>query len=198
MDSGDLPVINVAEKADERRVIDTLVLAFSADPVARWFYPDASEYLNYYPEFIKRYGGRAFENGTAYYVEDFSAAALWLPPDVHPDEEGLIALLEDTLPRERRERAWPVFEKIDSYLPSEPFWHLPHIGVDPAKQRRGAGSALLKHSLDQIDQDGAVAYLESSNPENTSLYVRYRFKTLGTVHDETIPPISPMVREAIT
>lgn len=195
MEIGESPTIAVAEEADERRVIDTLVLAFGADPLARWFYPTASDYLNYYPEFIRRYGGRAFDHGTAYYVDDFSAVALWLPPDVHPDEEALVALLEETLSEERQKQAWSVFEKIDSYLPSEPFWHLPHIGVDPTKRRRGVGSALMRHVLDRIDREGDLAYLESTNPENNSLYARYGFELLGTTHGDTMPPISPMLRK---
>lgn len=192
------PEIETASKADERKIIDTLTLAFSSDPVMRWFYPSAHDYLQHFPEFVRRYGGEAFDHGTAYSVQDFSAAALWLPPDVHPDEEALGEFFQNTLSAERQEQAWSVLEQLESYHPDDPFWHLPAIGADPTQQRRGFGSALMKHGLVACDRDGDLAYLESSNPENISLYVRHGFEILGTIHGDTMPPLIPMLREPRT
>lgn len=191
----ELPDVKTATRAQEQQLIDTLVLAFSSDPVIRWFYPNPHDYLQSFPEFVRSYGGKAFDQKTAYYVQNFSAASLWLPPDITPDEEAMVATLESTLSEERQEQAWSVLEQLDSYHPSEPCWHLPLIGVDPTRQRRGAGSALLKYTLDRCDEEDALAYLESSNPENISLYVRHGFKILGTIHGETMPPLIPMLRE---
>ena len=39
------------------------------------------------------------------------------------------------------------------------------IGVDPAKQGNGYGSALMKHALAQCDAEGKLAYLESVEPK---------------------------------
>lgn len=189
------PAVKIATRAQEQQLIDTLVLAFSADPVIRWFYPDPHDFLQSFPEFARSYGGKAFDHETAYYVRDFSAASLWLPPEITPDQEAMVAVLGNTLSDERQEQAWSVLEQLDNYHPSEPCWHLPLIGVDPTRQRRGAGSALLKHTLDRCDEEGALAYLESSNPENISLYVRHGFEILGTIHGETMPPLIPMLRE---
>ncbi len=33
-------MINTSTKADEARVIDTIVLGFSADPILRWAFPE--------------------------------------------------------------------------------------------------------------------------------------------------------------
>ncbi len=41
-----------------------------------------------------------------------------------------------------------MFEQMDALHPQEPHWHLPLIGVDPAHQGKGIGSALLSHILD--------------------------------------------------
>ena len=64
---------------------------------------------------------------------------------------------------------------------SEPHWYLPMIGVDPAKQGNGYGSALLKHALERCDGEGKLAYLESSSPKSVPLYQRHGFQLVGTI-----------------
>ena len=59
-------------------------------------------------------------------------------------------------------------------------WYLPLIGVDPFHQRKGYGSALLRHVLRLCDRDGTPAYLESTNPANVPLYERHGFRVLAT------------------
>lgn len=195
MAASETPEVETATKADEQELIDTLVLAFSSDPIMRWFYPNPHDYLEYFPELLEGIGGKAFDHDTAYHVHDFSAAALWLPPGVEYDEEALVALFENTLSGERQEQAWSVLEQLDGYHPGEPYWYLPAIGVDPTQQGRGSGSRLMKHALRACDEEGTVAYLESSNPDNISLYVRHGFEILGTIHGDTMPPLIPMIRD---
>jgi len=67
-----------------------------------------------------------------------------LPPGVHPDAERLAALTEEHAPKERQPDMDRVFAQMGTYHPSEPCWYLPLIGVDPACQGRGYGSALLR------------------------------------------------------
>jgi hypothetical protein len=45
-----------------------VVLAFSTDPVVRWGYPDPHQYLMYFPDIVRAFAGKAFEQQTAYYV----------------------------------------------------------------------------------------------------------------------------------
>jgi hypothetical protein len=54
---------------------------------------DPQKYLSHFSSFARAFGGRAFANKSAYYVGNYSGAALWLPPNVHPDVDQLIALL---------------------------------------------------------------------------------------------------------
>ena len=83
----------------------------------------------------------------------------------------------------------------DSYHPKEPHWYLPLIGVEAIHQGHGYGSALMEHALVPCDQDQTLAYLESSNPRNISLYQRHGFEILGTIQVGTSPPLFPMVRK---
>ncbi len=93
-----MPLVQVGTASDEPQTIDVMVLAFSSDPVVRWFYPDAHQYLTNFPAFVRGFGGRAFDKGTAYNVDGFMGAALWLPPDVHPDEDAVVELIQRTVP----------------------------------------------------------------------------------------------------
>ncbi len=83
---------------------------------------------------------------------------------------------------------------MGSYHPSEPHWYLPLIGVDPTREAKGYGSALLKHALAQCDDEKQLAYLESSKPSNLPLYERHGFEILGTIQVRSSPPIWPMAR----
>ena len=187
--------INTVTPSEVDRAIDGIVLSFCADPLFRYVYPDAGGYLRYSPEVVKAFCGGAFEHGTAFYVEDFLGAALWLPPDVHPDENAMGELLQKTIPEQIQEDFFALFEQMGSYHPDEPHWYLPLIGVDPAQQNKGYGSALLKRSLVECDRGNKLAYLESTNPRNIPLYERHGFEVLGTLQVGTSPPVSPMLRK---
>jgi len=184
-----------ATASDEMAVVDVVTLAFGTDPVARWLYPSPHQYLTNMPPFVRAYGGRAFVHGSAYYVQGYTGAALWLPPDVHPDEDELLPLIRHTVSKREQEDLFALFEQMESYHPKEPHWYLPLIGVDPIHQGQGYGSALMQHALLSCDRDQMMAYLESSNPRNITLYKRHGFDLLGNVQVGTSPPVFPMLRK---
>jgi ribosomal protein S18 acetylase RimI-like enzyme len=190
------PIIKTAATAsDEASIIDVLVRANWEDPAARWVWPDSQQFLMHFPSFVRAFGGKAFTHGSAYYVDGYTGAALWLPPDVHPDEDMLIALLQRTVSEQIQKDFFPVLEQMGRYHPSEPHWYLPLMGVDPSQQGKGFGSALLHHTLMQFDRDNKLAYLESSNPRNIPLYKRHGFELLGSIQIGTSPSIAPMLRK---
>ncbi len=181
---------------DAERAVAVIVLAFGADPAARWSYPDPQQYLTHFPAIVHAFGGNAFARGTAHYVGGFAGAALWLPPGIRPDEAALEAVVRRSVAADLQSEVFAVFEQMARYHPREPHWFLPLIGVDPAQQGQGYGSALLQHALLQCDRDRVPAYLESSNPANIPLYERHGFKVLGTIRAGSSPPIVPMLRTA--
>ena len=186
--------IRVAGSSDRERAIDAIVLAFSADPIARWSWPDPHVYLRTFPAFVQAFGGRAIGDGTAYIAEPCAGAALWLAPGVEPDDERMMALLQDTVAPAKLQDVHALLEQMAGYHPKEPHWYLPLMGVDPALQGTGHGAALLRHALGVCDADGRPAYLESTNPKNVPLYQRHGFELLGTIEAGTSPPLFPMVR----
>jgi ribosomal protein S18 acetylase RimI-like enzyme len=188
--------VRTMTSTDQAQAIDTVLLAFAADPVARWTWPHPHQYVSSMPSQIRAFGGNAFTHGGAYCTDEYAGAALWLPPGVHPDEETLDEIMETTVSASIRGDARAVFEQMATYHPEGPHWYLPLIGVDPAHQGKGHGDALMTYALQRCDRDHAPAYLESTNPRNTSLYRRHGFEALGTIQVGSSPPLVPMLRPA--
>jgi ribosomal protein S18 acetylase RimI-like enzyme len=187
--------VKTATVSDRDRAVAAVVLGFAADPVARWSYPAPHDYLMWFPRIVSLLGGRAFEHGTAYYIDNFRGAALWLPPEVEPEAEEMMALLERTVGEQRLEELFSLLEQMGNFHPAEPHWYLPLIGVDPTQQGNGRGSALMAHALIRCDREQRLAYLESTNPRNVRLYQRHGFEVLGTIQGGSFPPVTPMLRK---
>ncbi len=182
--------------ADEGAAIATIVLAFAADPIARWTWPRSREYLAGIPEFVRAFAGKAFTSGSAWCTDGCAGAALWLPPGLSPDEEKLDEPMEATVAPSVRGDIAAAFGEMANYHPREPHWYLPLIGVDPAYQGKGHGHALMAHALTRCDRERMPAYLESTNPRNMSLYLRHGFEPLGTIRIGSSPPLVPMLRRS--
>lgn len=186
--------VRVAGDQDQETVIGVITLAFATDPMARWAYPDLATYLTVMPQVAAAFGGNGFPHGAAHVIQGGMGAAMWLPPGVDPDADRLSALTEAHAPRERIGDMMQVFEQMDRYHPTYPCWYLPLIGVDPAFQGRGCGSALLRYALERCDREHMPAYLESSNPRNVTLYLRHGFEIIGTIQAGSSPTLVPMLR----
>jgi ribosomal protein S18 acetylase RimI-like enzyme len=186
--------MTVASASDEASTIDLLLRAFSSDPVAQWIWPDSQQYQMYFPSFVRAFGGKAFTHASAYYVDGYAAVALWLPPDVLPDDDMLSSIFQRSVSEQSQKDVIAVFDQMSRYHPNEPHWHLSLMGVDPLKQSKGFGSALMQHALVQCDRDNKLAYLESSSPRSVPFYKRHGFEVLGTIQRRGSPPIFPMLR----
>jgi ribosomal protein S18 acetylase RimI-like enzyme len=186
--------VETAAAAEEAAVLAILTLAFSNDPATRWTWPDPKAYLEAFPHFAKAFGGAAFGLGSAHRIGS-AGAALWLPPGASPDEAALGALMESTADPQTAVDGPQVMQQMASYHPHGPHWYLPLIGIDPAHQGKGLGSALMKHVTDICDRDSVLAYLESSNLKNIALYERHGFEVLGAIQAGSSPVITPMLRK---
>ena len=189
------PAVRSMTSADKAAAVDTVVVAFASDPVSRWNWPHAQQYLACMPRLVFAFGGRAFDRGSAYCTDAYAGVALWLPPGVHPEEERLAELVETTVSASIRHEVFSVFEQMAKYHPADPHWYLPLIGVDPAHRGKGLGDALMTYALQRADRDHVAAYLESTNPRNISLYRRHGFDVLGTIQAGSSPPLVPMLRQ---
>ena len=76
-------------------------------------------------------------------------------------------------------RGFALGEKLAEHHPRLPHAHLVFLGVAPAAQGRGVGSAILKSMLAPLDAKGVTAFLEATTPRNVALYQRHGFKVSG-------------------
>ncbi|MEA5449580.1 GNAT family N-acetyltransferase [Leptolyngbya sp. CCNP1308] len=186
--------IHLATHADQKWLTAALVLAFVDDPIMRWMYPDTHQYLTHFPAFVKAFGGRAFEQQTAYAVNGYAGAAFWLPPGIEVDEQPLIDLFQHSVFEAQQADLFALLEQMGHYHPLQPHWYLSLLAVEPAHQRQGHGSALMQPILAQCDRDQLPAYVESSKPDNIPFYQRHGFELLGTIQAGGSPPLFPMLR----
>ena len=117
----------------------------------------------------------------------FEAVALWLAPG---RDIGLGAALRSrfasvrlvaTVPFRDGRRMMAVLGRFDrrrKELMPQPHWYLMALGTDPAYQRRGFGSQLVRHGLLRADRDGVPVYLEAETEINAPFYERLGFETL--------------------
>ena len=189
-----MPTIAIARPEDKPRLLQTIILGFAADPMARWASPDPALYLDRRDEFFDAMGGAAFAHGTAFVADEGAAVALWLPPGVEPDGERMAAIMAEQTPEHRQPEMDELFARMEEYHLEEPHWYLPLIAADPARQGEGLGTALMAAACRRIDADGRPAYLESSNPRNIPLYERFGFERIGEIRTETSPVLTPMAR----
>ena len=112
-----------------------------------------------------------------------------------PQRPTRARVLRETAKPEHLDDLLATFEKMGEWHPEEPHWYLPIIGVEPNAQGKGLGAALMRHAVARCDQERALAYLESSNPRNISLYLRHGFEVMGEIRVGAAPLVTPMPRQ---
>jgi GNAT superfamily N-acetyltransferase len=187
--------VRIATKSEEDSILAVLTLAFSADPGVRWYFPAPPTFYTYFPEFSRAYGGKAFDHEAAYYVGEYVGAALWLPPEVEPDTDEIVGVMQAALSEDKLMLLDEFIERVEKSHPSEPFWELTVLGVDPIQQRNGYGNPLMEPVLEECDHKGTPAFLISSNIQNLSFYLRHGFEIVDTIQLPTMPPFFPMRRK---
>jgi ribosomal protein S18 acetylase RimI-like enzyme len=112
-------------------------------------------------------------------------AALWLGPGQHAYDFPAWRL-PLVLPRllavagfSGGKRGLDLADKLAGSYPGGPHAHLAYLGVSPATQGQGVGSALLKHTLAPLDAAGTPALLEATLARNVTLYERHGFEVVS-------------------
>jgi ribosomal protein S18 acetylase RimI-like enzyme len=141
-------------------------------------------------------------HGEVHVSAGIEGACCWLPPGV-----GL-----PTFAREVRSGmlglplgfGWAGFQRLVDFdhvqrrlheqYAQGPHWFLATIGVDPAHQGRGIGSALMAPVLTRADQERMPCYLETHTLGNVRLYERHGFRVMEHLENPTSVPLWAMLR----
>jgi ribosomal protein S18 acetylase RimI-like enzyme len=194
------PVVEIrtASIHDVARIAAALGRAFFDDPVFVWAFPDADRRVEVLPGLFTIFSTALQRHGHVYRTADGTAAALWVPPGVAPvgddEAEAFGAALAEICGPDA-DRSMAIGALLDENHPREPVWYLNFLGVEPAGQGRGVGSALLEHVLVRADRNAATAYLEATSMRNRRLYERHGFEARGELRVPGGPPLWPMWRE---
>lgn len=192
--------VHLASRDEIPDVAAVLARAFFEDRIYQWMVPDESQRRRSTERFYAIFAEAVWPHESVYIATDAAGAALWIPPGhdiiASDDAEDFGRRLVETAgDNDAATRMAALLEALDAHHPSEPCWHLLFIGVDPARQGSGVGSAMLEAALRRVDTDRCSAYLEASCPENERLYERHGFVTTGEIVVLDAPSLYPMWRE---
>jgi hypothetical protein len=101
-------------QSEQERVFATVVLAFAADPVERWMYPEPQQYLSSFPKFLAAFGGQAFAERAVWRLGEYSAVAVWLPPGAEADGDAITATLAATVAADKHGDVFAVLGQMDA------------------------------------------------------------------------------------
>jgi len=175
-----------ATAADLPEVAQTLSDAFAVDPHLDWFMrPDARRAAARHEFFRMLIGGEGFPKGRIDRPAGGGAAAVWMPFEwlgptpILAELRGLPAMLRATgLARFGRLAA--IRTDMDKHHPMDRrHAYLWFLGVAPAAQGRGVGSALLRAANARLDAEGLPAYLETGTTRNVALYERHGYRVIS-------------------
>jgi ribosomal protein S18 acetylase RimI-like enzyme len=162
-----------------------LARAFADDPFFTHVLSDPVERERLLPPFMAAWTRYGLLFGEVYVTAGpVEASAIWLPPDAvirspeRREQAGLTAVL-NAFSAEARARFDAIVQhqgRIREAVQSVPHWHLPFIGVDPARQGLGLGTLLLRAGLSRVDQGEIECRLFTDEPRNVPLYRRHGFE----------------------
>ncbi len=163
-----------------------LARAFFTDPAWLWAVPDdarRARVLLWFFDAAIRYGRRY---GDVPVSPEGDGAAILLPPD-RPRLASPRLLRVDLWQMPLRAgldgfsrflTMWRTLEERHDADVGPRHWYIWLIGVDPPRQGRGVGSALLSSICEQADRDRAACYLDTTNERNLAFYRRHNFEVV--------------------
>ena len=182
-DAGTIPLT----ASDDDMAAGLLARAFHTDPMMIYLVPDEpSRERRTQPFFVGtiRYGRHY---GITEVTATRDAVAMWLKPGLTTITIGRMLRTGTVLaPRKlgfsgigRLNALASYGDKLHKQAISGDHWYLMTIGVEPDRQRAGAGSRLLSAGLQRADADNLPCYLETANPENLPFYRRHGFEVVA-------------------
>lgn len=183
MVTDDAPGVRPATWTDVPCAVSTLGRAFEHYPWTRHII-SSDRYLERLAEFNRLFIERiGLPHGRVWVADDGDAVAVWTTPetaragDVFAEIGPRFAdLAGDRLQQQRAAEA-----AMAPHRPTEPAWFLGTVGVDPDRQGRGLGRAVIAPGIAAAAAEGVPAFLETSTKSNVALYERLGFAVTAEV-----------------
>ncbi|MFF2364074.1 GNAT family N-acetyltransferase [Streptomyces sp. NPDC058122] len=189
-----------ATPADIDRMVATMTTAFFHDPLWGPAFPDASRRAVQAAAMWRLYVTSALRYPWTRVTPGVEAAAVWIPPGgtelTHQEESGLEDLLTQAAGADVAKAIVTISDQLEAAHPEEPCFYLTLLGVHDDHRGKGLGMGLLAESLARIDDLGAHAYLESSNPSNITRYESVGFSARDEITIATGHVVTTMWRPA--
>jgi ribosomal protein S18 acetylase RimI-like enzyme len=166
----------------------TLARAFHDDPLMVYAIPDADERARLLPDVYARmirFGCLAGEVHATAGADALDGVALWMPPEAKWSREKIEASGMSQMPdligadayqryREVVGREWQARERDMTGA----CWYLFLLGVEPKRQRRGLGDALMRPVIERAAAERQPCYLETENERNVAFYRKQGFEVI--------------------
>jgi ribosomal protein S18 acetylase RimI-like enzyme len=166
-----------------RELSALLARAFFEDEVARYLFPSADRLSRLQAFFATQLRHVYLPRGEVYTTEDLSGVAMWIVPEMRsPRARDGLAFLNVVMilgPGFLRARRLGRF--LAGQHPPMPHYYLGTLGVEPARQGLGIGSALLEPMIKRSDETGNPIYLECSTKAARRFYERHGFSIRAQV-----------------
>lgn len=193
--------VRAATERDHEAAAEALALAFADDPAwAHLLTDDATRAERLLAFFNAEIAHLAPDHRQVWVTEDGRGVALWGRPggwrvplwQTLSQASTMTAVFGRRLPL----AIWTQL-RLERHHPRSPdHWYLHYLAVEPRRQGRGLGTALLAPVLERCDQEGTPAHLEASTDRNRVLYERNGFSLTKTFDmPGGGPPIREMWRE---
>jgi len=186
-------------RGDEARLVAALRDAFRDEPAQRWLFPNRHvRTLASHLWFTAMLRG-ARERGRVWYLADWTAVAVWFPPEAGeewtgPAVAGLRLLLK--LVPGGEERMHVLDLALRARRPPEPHWHLAAVATRESARGAGRGRLVLAPGLAVTDEARLPAFLETSEPRSLPFYLRLGFRVCDSFRPPAGPEIWGMLRDA--
>jgi len=159
---------------------DVLARAFHDDPAWVWLVPDETRRERLLP-WLFRVGFDVTAADVYVTAGPVLGAARWLPPGRAAMRVGPTLRALVTTPLRLGAATGPFLaygravEQLRADVAGAPHWYLAGIGVDPAVQRQGIGSALLRPGVTAAAASGLATVLLTNNEANLPFYESHGF-----------------------
>lgn len=170
-----------------------LAAAFHDYPWTRWSIP-AEGYSERLEELQRLYLAHALDHGLVLVESQLRAVAAFLPPNAPAPTEAIQERVGELL----GERL-ALLAQLSLPAAADGAWTLETVGVDPADQGAGLGTAVIAAGLELIDERSsgtAGVALQTSATSNERLYQRLGFTTATTTAIPRGPVVYSMARVA--